>query len=481
MIAWLMETAIAVTLLMAVVLALRGPVARSFGAGWAYALWAVPALRLVLPPLPQLAPDLSLSSAVNFIPTAAEMTAPLPVEAGPGQWLPFILALWAGGAVIFLTIQWLSYRSFLARVRGSARPGRPPIFGGIRTWVSEAVEGPLALGIIERRIVLPADFSRRYGPIERRLALEHELVHHRRGDIWWNIAAMIVLALFWFNPVAWVAFRAFRIDQELACDAAVARAVSFEERHDYARALIKSASTPGLVAACALNPARQLKRRLRMMRGHRSSPLRSAGGVLALSAFALIGFAVGSAPVHPEAEAVQFVSASLPAPVAPIAQATEAQAAVRPTAAPVSIVVTGRRSRASAPVLASAPAPLIREEDMSVSLSRLLARLPKISVGPHPAPQPRITFARASHPAHPTPRKVYRFEAYNGGERQVYLVREALTVEQAEEVRVAIARAVADVRNARIKMKREIDEAHEEHGFSGLVDIQTIHEGETGR
>ena len=38
-------------------------------------------------------------------------------------------------------------------------------------------------GVIERRIVLPGDFSRRYNPVERRLALEHELVHHKRGDI----------------------------------------------------------------------------------------------------------------------------------------------------------------------------------------------------------------------------------------------------------------------------------------------------------
>ena len=268
MIAWLIETLVAVTLLMAMVLLLRGPVARSFGAGWAYALWAVPALRLVLPPLPQLAPDLYIPPVVLFIPTAAEMAAPLPAEAGPGQWVPFMLAMWAGGAVIFLVLQWLAYRAFLGRIKESSRPARPAFFGGIRTWISNAVDGPLALGVIERRIGLPGDFSRRYNPVERRLALEHELVHHKRGDIWWNLAATLVLALLWFNPVAWIAFRAFRSDQELACDAAVARTASLDERCDYARALVKSASRPGLIAACALNPAGELKRRLRMMRSH---------------------------------------------------------------------------------------------------------------------------------------------------------------------------------------------------------------------
>ncbi|MEA3066175.1 MAG: bla regulator protein blaR1, partial [Sphingomonadales bacterium] len=327
MIAWLIETSIAVTLLMAMVLLLRGPVARSFGAGWAYALWAVPALRLVLPPLPQLAPDLHLPPLVLFIPTAAEMAAPLPAEAGPGQWVPFMLAMWAGGAVIFLTLQWLAYRAFLGRIQETSRPARPPLFGGIRTWISDAVDGPLALGVIERRIVLPGDFLRRYNPVERRLALEHELVHHKRGDIWWNLAAMGFLAIFWFNPVAWLAFRAFRSDQELACDAAVARTASLDERCDYARALVKSASRPGLIAACALNPAGELKRRLRMMRAHRASRLRSAGGVVALTAFAAAGFAFGSAQPAGAGAALRTVSA-------PVVEARAAPVRLAAAAAP---------------------------------------------------------------------------------------------------------------------------------------------------
>ncbi|HYW16768.1 MAG TPA: M56 family metallopeptidase, partial [Allosphingosinicella sp.] len=317
MIAWLIETMVAVTLLMAMVLVLRGPVARTFGAGWAYALWAVPALRLVLPPLPQLAPDLYFPPVIFFIPTAAEMAAPLPAQAGPGQWVPFMLAMWGGGAVIFLILQWLGYRAFLGQIRDSSRPARPPLFGGIRTWISDAVDGPLALGVIERRIVLPGDFSRRYNPVERRLALEHELVHHKRGDIWWNLAATFVLALFWFNPVAWLAFRAFRSDQELACDAAVARVATLEERCDYARALVKSASRPGLIAACALNPAGELKRRLRMMRNHRTSRLRSAGGIVALAAFAAAGFAVGSAGPRISGEAATLHAVAPPAPSSP--------------------------------------------------------------------------------------------------------------------------------------------------------------------
>ena len=351
---WLIETLVTTTLLMLVVLALRAPVARMFGAGWAYALWAVPALRLVLPPLPQLTPELSLPAVAAYIPAAAGGTAPLPVEAGPGQWVPLMLAMWAGGAVIFLTLQWLSYRSFVHRLRGSARPARPPSYGGIATLVSDAVDGPLALGLLNRRIVIPADFLRRYSESERRLALDHELTHHRRGDIWWNMAATVVLALNWFNPVAWIAFRAFRADQELACDAAVAARASIDERCDYARALVKSASRPGLIAACALNSASQLKRRLRMMRGHRISAARRAGGGLAFASFALAGFAVGSpAATQVAQEAPQLAQLAGFAAPAPSFAAPEPKLALIPTVPKRELKPKSRRSgsAAAAPLL----------------------------------------------------------------------------------------------------------------------------------
>jgi hypothetical protein len=153
---------------------------------------------------------------------------------------------------------------------------------------------------------VPADFGSRYSAEEQRLALDHESIHHRRGDIWCNLAALVVLALNWFNPVAWIAFRAFRADQELACDAAVAAAASADARHDYACALIKSASRHGMIAACPLNHADQLKRRLKMMKDHNQSRLRLFGGGAAVAILAAASATLGSpsfAHPHPETEA----------------------------------------------------------------------------------------------------------------------------------------------------------------------------------
>ncbi|HEY0113955.1 MAG TPA: M56 family metallopeptidase [Allosphingosinicella sp.] len=491
MIAWLVETFVAVTLLMVAVLALRGPVARSFGAGWAYALWAVPALRLVVPPLPQLTPDLSFPSAV-IIPTAAEMAAPLPADAGPGQWVPLLLALWAGGAVIFLTLQWLSYRAFRARVAANARPARPPLFGGIRTWISEAVEGPLAVGVIDRRIVLPTDFSRRYSPSERRLALEHELVHHKRGDIWWNLAALVLLALFWFNPVAWAAFRAFRIDQELACDAAVARSVSTDERHDYARALVKSAVSPALIAACALNPADQLKRRLRMMGSHRASVGRSAGGLFALSLLSLTGLALGTAPQALEVAAPQFVSAAVPsARLAAVTGHVPTSAPVRQAAAYVEeeIVVTGRRPKAAvAKSVTAAAAP------DSAMASRAAFSSPGHGSEAHSATPSLFDHAARAEAlildrdqlrqllAHQRI-QVVRLRMKPVFPGQAIAVREAERIRHSDRMNVAIAEAIA-----RSIRERQLHEAQqwtvtikESRGGGVESAVQTIHEGEKDR
>jgi beta-lactamase regulating signal transducer with metallopeptidase domain len=385
MTSWLAETFVTVTLLLLLVLAVRGLVARAFGAGWAYALWTVPALRLFLPPMPQFFPDSALPAAVANIPAAVVGgAAPLPVEAGSGQWLPLILAVWAGGAVIFLVWQWLSYRSFLHRLEGNARPARPPLQGGIEALVSDIVEGPLAIGLLHPRIVLPADFDRRYSPDERRLALAHEITHHRRGDIWWNLAATLVLAANWFNPVAYIAFRAFRADQELACDAVVAASASLDERCDYARALVKSASRPGLIAACALNSASQLKRRLKMMRGHRVSWVRRAGGLVALSTIAFAGFTVGGTAVSEaarEAPRLVQIARAAPAPVPSVVTAAKAPAAPQ--------VRKAKRARVQPAAVRRQPKP--RLEPIRIEL----AAAPPIEA-PEPLP-PEVRIIRVAH------------------------------------------------------------------------------------
>jgi beta-lactamase regulating signal transducer with metallopeptidase domain len=294
--AWFIENLLWASAAMLVVLAIRRPVARYLGAGVAYALWLVPALRLVAPPaswtaqifdtpVPSLPPLLLIAEA-------GVGAAPPPLG-GPGQWVPILLAVWAGGACVFLIVQAVAYRRFLTRLSLSMRSAGT--HGGLPLIESEAADGPLALGLLDRRIIVPADFGQRYNAAERQLALDHERYHHRRGDILANHLALAMLALHWFNPIAWAAFRAFRADQELSCDAAIAAAAAPEVRADYARALVKSASRPGLIAACPLNGADQLKRRLKMLSHHKHDRRRFWAGSAITASLIATSFMFGTA------------------------------------------------------------------------------------------------------------------------------------------------------------------------------------------
>jgi beta-lactamase regulating signal transducer with metallopeptidase domain len=280
--AWLVENLVWSSAFMLLILTIRRPVAHHFSAGVAYALWLVPAVRLVAPPAEWIAQifDTPLPSLPPILLTVdSGGQAASPSLGGPGQWVSLLLALWAAGAIIFLLLQGLAYRRFLKRLSLSMRSAGN--HAGIPMFQSEAVDGPLAIGLLDRRIIVPAGFEQRYTPTERQLALDHERHHHCRGDILANHFALIVLAINWFNPIAWIAFRAFRADQELSCDAAIAGRASPQARSDYARALVKSASRPGLIAACPLNRADQLKRRLKMLNQHKYDRRRVwAGGAI---------------------------------------------------------------------------------------------------------------------------------------------------------------------------------------------------------
>ena len=78
-----------------------------------------------------------------------------------------------------------------------------------------------------------------YGKRERRLVLEHELAHHRSGDLVANLFAFVLLCLQWFNPLAWMAHAAFRFDQEAACDARVLDKAAAADRASYGRAIAR--------------------------------------------------------------------------------------------------------------------------------------------------------------------------------------------------------------------------------------------------
>ena len=113
---------------------------------------------------------------------------------------------------------------------------------------SEYVKTPFVLGLIHPTIYLPFHME----SADAVHVLAHERAHIRRGDPWWKMLGFVLLAIYWFHPLMWVAYFFLCRDMEAACDEAVIRGLSREGRQGYAAALLRlSAAVPGL-HACPL-------------------------------------------------------------------------------------------------------------------------------------------------------------------------------------------------------------------------------------
>ncbi|MCO5791199.1 MAG: hypothetical protein HEQ21_00090 [Blastomonas sp.] len=348
---WLVETLIVTAALMALVLVLRRPVARHFGAEIAYLLWAIPLARLFMPPVVQTIEVPVSAPSAQDMPGTAAMAMPVtdiasPVDAMPepafangllvdADWFAIGVTIWLCGAAIFLIAQLSAYlqnrRELLEDAVEVSR------MDDIRVIEIAGIAGPFAFGLWRRYIALPIGFTQAYNPMERELALAHERSHHRAGDLWANFAALAMLSLHWFNPVAWMAWRAFRFDQEAACDARVLRRRSSAERTAYARAIAKAATGHTLAFASPLNPKEKIVERLKIMKQQDTSRTRKwlggtligSGLITAMAMTATVSYAVQpvsspdaprapQAPLAPEAPDAADAWAAPEAPDAPI-------------------------------------------------------------------------------------------------------------------------------------------------------------------
>lgn len=297
---WLFDSLLVTTLLMAAILMVRRRVARMFGAGVAYALWLIPAARLLMPSLegaavPAGEGGLAVQDAVYDV-FMAGVTSPGPIVPAANQAaiLPGIdytalgVTFWLGGAALFFIMQMIRYASMRDDLLSEA--SEIANIDGVSVVASDQVAGPLAFGLFKRYIAVPQDFTKSYSPAERELAIAHEMAHHKSGDLFANLVAFIILCLQWFNPVAWMSWNAFRFDQEAACDARVLAGKGAEERAIYGQALAKTAFDGVPTFATALNSPKTIIERLRRLTmKDASNTRRSLGkfGVLAAAAIIL--------------------------------------------------------------------------------------------------------------------------------------------------------------------------------------------------
>jgi HEAT repeat protein/beta-lactamase regulating signal transducer with metallopeptidase domain len=92
----------------------------------------------------------------------------------------------------------------------------------VRLVVARGTAIPFTVGTLNPVVALPVGASE-WSADKQEAVLLHELAHVARLDLWTSLAAHVACALYWFNPLVWMASRKMRIEGEKACDDAVLR------------------------------------------------------------------------------------------------------------------------------------------------------------------------------------------------------------------------------------------------------------------
>lgn len=115
-------------------------------------------------------------------------------------------------------------------------------------WHCDHIRSPFILGVFRPRIYLPSDLS----GAARDSVIAHEQAHLHRRDHWWKPLGFVLLMVYWFNPLMWVAYVLLCRDIEAACDERVVRDMPTADRKAYSEALLSCSAPRRLVSACPL-------------------------------------------------------------------------------------------------------------------------------------------------------------------------------------------------------------------------------------
>ena len=229
-------------------------------------LWGIVALRLVLP--------FSVESALSLIPSA-ETVSPAVVQFDPAPtitsgvsiidnavnpslsehfaavptmsvnplyvWTEIAGWVWLIGLGAMLLYALVSYLRLRRRVSVSL-----PVQDHI--YLCDAISSPFILGVVKPHIYLPSGLDE----VQRQNVLAHEQAHLARRDHWWKPLGFALLAVYWFNPVLWLAYALLCRDIELACDERVIRTMDESAVKTYSTVLLACSMPRKAVITCPL-------------------------------------------------------------------------------------------------------------------------------------------------------------------------------------------------------------------------------------
>lgn len=285
---------VAGSFLAGILLALKKWTGKQFSPAWQYVLWVGVLLVMVVPvsvKVPALVQPMQEKQVVQTVPLPAEQTVteqPVPVdtvEAPAGEILPFteetalppvpwwdvLAVLWVLGALGSLGYRLTGYFRFGRYIR---RTGKPMELAGVpkrlRVCKTSAAVSPMVMGMIRPVMILPETAL-----TESRLpyVLRHELVHYRRGDIFWRWLAVLATSIHWFNPMVYVAAAQMQEACEISCDWCVVRSMEQAKRDDYMRVILEllaeAMAKKQILTTQMASEKKQLQRRFTMIRNQK--------------------------------------------------------------------------------------------------------------------------------------------------------------------------------------------------------------------
>lgn len=163
-------------------------------------------------------------------------------DTGRNMLLPFLSVVWIlgiAGMLLYGGYQWIKLQRLLTDARRSEKLEETADAQSQKEiYLSEKINVPFVFGLFRPRIYLPADLSGDSLPY----IILHEKTHIRHRDYLVKYAAYLVLCLYWFQPLVWLAFFLLEKDMEFVCDESVVGALG-GKRKEYSRVLLQMASS----------------------------------------------------------------------------------------------------------------------------------------------------------------------------------------------------------------------------------------------
>ena len=212
------------------------------------ALSLIPSAETVSPAVVQFAPAPTITSGVSVIDNAVNPSLSEHFSAVPTAsvnplyvWTEIAGWVWLIGLGAMLLYALVSYLRLRRRVSVSLCVRE-------NIYLCDAISSPFILGVVKPRIYLPSGLDE----VQRQNVLSHERAHLARRDHWWKPLGFALLAVYWFNPVLWLAYALLCRDIELACDERVIRTMDESAVKTYSTVLLACSMPRKAVITCPL-------------------------------------------------------------------------------------------------------------------------------------------------------------------------------------------------------------------------------------